>query len=354
MQYKLEHERVLPGGRVDEGEPGFVAGASGTHPAPALHQARADERSPENDTRRFRRVEPRRFLGKVLLLLLLLALTGAGTLRTHGAVRLGFQFLLALLLAHATELVHQCLHKTATGFGAWDRVFGILLGLPTLVSYYYYQFWHLWHHRKNGTVEDRESFGYAYNLLKSPSRHVRWLGFLLHLSMALHYRSAARRMCLAVRGRLQGELRREAPGMPGGVARKIQANYRLMAAGLLSSAGVSVLFRSTLLIDLWLIPLLLWGPIHALIELPEHICCDFPGPDPRKNTRSLQAGWFMCWLTNNNCNHVGHHSDMLVPMDKLVEYERHMLRRGRFKYMEKSYPSFYRRFLWFLWSGSAD
>jgi fatty acid desaturase len=354
MRYKPEHVRVPPIGRVNADEPGLLAGESGRHPAPALGEARADERSSEKDTRWFRQVEPWRFLAKVLLLVILLALTGVGTLLSHGFVKFGFQFLLALLFAHTTELVHQCLHKTATGFGAWDRVFGVLLGLPTLVSYYYYQFWHLWHHRKNGTVEDRESFGYAYDLLKSPSRRIRWLGFLLHLSMVVHYWSAGRRMCLAVRGRLQGELRREAPGIPGRVARKIQTNYQLMAAGLLSSVAVSALFQTTLLIDLWLIPLLLWGPVHALIELPEHICCDYPVSDPRKNTRSLQAGWFMRWLTNNNCNHVGHHSDMLVPMGKLVEYERHMFRREKFKYLEKSYPSFYLRFLGSLWSGRAD
>src|ERR1041384_1865877 len=55
--------------------------------------------------------------------------------------------LLGLAYAHAVELQHQCLHNTAYRSRTWGRVVGVLLGLPSLVSFSDYQNSHLKHHR---------------------------------------------------------------------------------------------------------------------------------------------------------------------------------------------------------------
>jgi len=93
------------------------------------------------------------------------------------------------------------------------------------------------------------------------------------------------------------------------------------------------------------------APVHALIELPEHWKCETSSRDPRLNTRSIRAGWLARWFVNNNCNHVGHHHDLSVAMERLPDYEAFLMDQASFKYFEESYPRFYLRFCKYLLTG---
>lgn len=300
-----------------------------------------------------RRVRPERFAAKFIVLVGLLIALGDAVVQSADAPvrRLVCQVGLGMMLAHAVELVHQCLHKTATGRAAVDHAIGRLLALPALVSFWHYLYYHLWHHAHNGTEADRESFSYDYDRLHSRSRATRLCAFAVHVTQIRHYVTACRRMALATTHRLASELIREAPRMPAVIARKIERDYQTMLALLAICLMASLATRSTLLVNLWLIPLLLgYGPTHALIELPEHFGCAVPSSDLLLNTRSIRAGIFARWFTNNNCNHVGHHLDMMIPMDNLPEFERQLQVRQPFAYLEKSYPRFYARFIRSLWA----
>src|SRR5260370_22682420 len=113
------------------------------------------------------------------------------------------------------------------------------------------------HPRLLGTKDDREFFNYGYDRLTS-------LGPLLaHLLMLRHYRDVARFICSSVIGRVKPDIKRE-------VALQIRTEYRLMAVFLLVMAGVSAAFATPLFLEVWLLPLLIAVPAHALIELPEH------------------------------------------------------------------------------------
>jgi fatty acid desaturase len=311
-------------------------------------RGRVDAKSRERD------VHARVFVWKLIAWGVLFSGCVVGVLHFEGAAKLGLQIGLGLLLAHATELVHQCLHRLATGSAVLDHAFGMALGWPAGVSFWHYLWFHLWHHKHNGTVEDMESFGYVYQLLESRSRARRLFGFVYHLSMIGHYRTTLRRMADALRGRLAGRLLAENPAMPRPIARKVQRDYVIMASLLVAAAAGSVAFRTWLVVEVWLVPLLIaWGPAHALIELPEHWACDRPSADPFANTRTIKAGRLARWYTNNNCNHVGHHHDMSVPMERLPAYEESLRLRHDFKHLEKSYPGFYWRFLKFLVAGKG-
>lgn len=292
---------------------------------------------------------PIRFLSRIVIMSGLMIAGVAGTLAFTGAAQLPFQVLIGLTLAHGTELIHQCIHKQATGRKRIDRWIGVCLGIPVLISNSFYQYWHLWHHRFNGTDKDRESFGYAYGLMESDSRPIRYLGLLFHLSMANHFIEAVRRMMGAFTGSLVRQLSED--GVPAAPARRIVFEYRLMFVLAAVAITAGAMFAPKLLIDLWLIPLMIWAPIHAAIELPEHALCDRPSSDTRTNTRSIKAGRFARWLTNFNCNHVGHHEDMNCPMHLLPEFEKHLQGQRDFKYIEESYPSFYWQFIKHLWFG---
>jgi fatty acid desaturase len=262
------------------------------------------------------------------------------------------QFAIGALLAHGTELAHQALHKAGTGRAPYDTPIGLVLCGVTFVSFYFYLWSHLRHHRYNGTEKDRESFSYAYDLIDSPSRLWRFLGFVWHLTLAGHYVTAVRRMALAVVWRLRGHLRAAYPEMSERVAAKVEREYQVQALVVLAVGVASVAFQTTLLLDLWLVPVFIgWGPAHSLIETTEHWHCDVPNPDVFRNTRSLRAGLFARWYTNYNSCHVGHHHDMSVPADRLPSYEAELAASNEFRHLEESYPAFYGRFLWHLWAG---
>jgi fatty acid desaturase len=297
-------------------------------------------------------VMTRNFLYKLLVVIAVGGTLGVGIFATAYPHKLLFQIGLGLLFAHSTELVHQCLHRTATGNAKWDHLCGRILGWPSGTSFWYYCWFHLWHHKYNGTGRDQESFGYTYRLMEAPHRSTRLAGFLRHLSMAGHYSNTLRRMALALRGRLAREMLKTTPEMNRSVARKIEQDYLIMLSMLGCGLILSLTLHTLLLFDLWLLPLLIaWGPAHALIELPEHWGCERPNANVFLNTRSIGACWLTRWYTNNNCNHVGHHHDMTIPMGRLPAYEKQLMRSKTFSYYENSYADFYLEFLASLWRG---
>jgi fatty acid desaturase len=239
--------------------------------------------------------------------------------------------LLGLAYAHAVELQHQCLHNTAYRNRTWGRVVGVLLGLPSLVSFSDYQNSHLKHHRLLGTPEDKEFFNYAYQKLHSlPS-------LIMHLWMVRHYRDVTGYIVKSMLGKL---VRKDQATLK--MAKKIRFEYQLMAVFLATMVFVTIFFETTLFLKLWLIPLLIAVPAHALIELPEHIGCDTTINDVLVNTRTIKTNKFMVWFVNGNNYHVEHHWLPAVPNDKFPKLHAYVASRTR--YADVSYSSFYRKF----------
>jgi fatty acid desaturase len=293
---------------------------------------------------------PLRFAGKVLSLLALLGLSAYIVQTQQGWLRFLAQVCIAGLLAHGTELVHQCLHKTGTHIASVDRAIGTILGFTTLLSFSHYQYWHFHHHKHNGSEKDRESFGYAYPMMLSKRRLVRVFGAVVHLSMVFYFYQTLQRAILGCTGRLARSTTSIEFGPPPTVAKTIQREYAAIGVILLCVIA-TVVFGLTTALNVWLIPLIVWAPIHALIELPEHFHCDHPHRGERNNTRSIRAGQFMAWFTNGNCFHVGHHENMRVPMHNLRKYEEMLRKDEAFKHEEESYFCFFRRLALYILRG---
>lgn len=318
-----------------------------------LRQTKA--RIARTEMARLRTVEPAQFVARIVLFGVLMSANSLGIVGSHGLLKLVLQILQGALFAHGIELVHQCLHKTGTGSARVDYGMGMVLGWLPGVSFWRYLYWHFYHHAHNGQEDDKESFGYAYQLLQSPSRKMRLLGMFNHLSSISHYMTTFRRMALAVRGTLRSQLREATPEMPERIAYRIQRDYRIMAGILVTGVAITLICKTSIVVDLWFMPILIgYSWIHPLIELPEHFGCDRPSGDSLSNTRSIRASWFGRWFTNYNSNHVGHHTYPLIPMHKVPEVESLLLQDRGFKYLEESYPSFYLRFLRYVWSGKRD
>lgn len=274
-------------------------------------------------------VRSRPFQTKVLTATLISAFLALAVLLGSGWVSVVAMMLLGFMYAHAIELQHECIHNTAYRSRRWNRVAGVLLGLPMLVSFSDFQTSHLRHHRLLGTSKDKEFFGDGPESLTS----VRKL--ILHMFMLRYYRGLARHIFKA----LVETMNRN--GASQRMVRQVRFEYALMGVSLFAVALITVYFQTAAFLKLWLIPLLAAIPVHSLIEMPEHFGCDSQTTDVLKNTRSIKASKVAIWFTNGNNFHVEHHWLPSVPVNNLEKV--HRLLEGRIKHYEPSYWSFYRK-----------
>lgn len=241
-----------------------------------------------------------------------------------------FQILMGLSMAYGVEVQHQVLH-TRRRFSKGFSPMGFLLGLPMLVSFTCYKDAHLHHHRAVGTDSDEEFFDYGSKNLAS----LRSLTVMLF--MLPHYRVFARRVLLAVIG---GDLGLHSRGRQS-VAR---AEYILIASAVFVAVFASFYWAGTMFLTAWLIPLILFaGPIHTLVEIPEHYRCETSNPEALRNTRTVVSNSFMYRFTNGNNFHVEHHYCSSWPMDKL--HILHEKIRDRIVYKSVGYREFYLMFV---------
>jgi fatty acid desaturase len=235
--------------------------------------------------------------------------------------------ILGLMFAHAAELQHQALHNTGLPTKALSRGAGFLLGLPMLVSYSDYQYHHFQHHKLLGTSENREFFSYGYAKLTCLKPLVA------HLLMLGHYRQVLKSITWALRGRLSPDVKQNA-------ALRIRTEYWLIALFLLTMVVLSVVLGTTLFLKIWVFPLLVAIPTHALIELPEHWERAADTIDVLVNTRTIKASWFGYWFTNGNNYHIEHHWLPSAPIHRLPELHQLL---GE-KVQAETYPQFYKNF----------
>ena len=276
------------------------------------------------------KVRKYRFHRKMVALIIVTSLLASLILLTSGVVSIIPMILLGMMFAHCIELQHQCLHHTAYRSKKWNRFIGVLMGLPSLVSYSDFQYSHMRHHRHLGTPQDKEFFAHDYEALSS-----LWK-YLPHLFLLPYHRELVRSIFNALLGRLTR------PDANPKTIRKIRNEYLIMALLLAVMTTVSIVFQTWIFVKLWFIPFLFSIPTHALVELPEHFACNGKTPDVLKNTRSIRAGKLAIWFTNGNNYHAEHHWLPSVPTDKLEEV--HQSLANRMDYLDDSYWSFYRKF----------
>jgi len=297
---------------------------------------------------KLRKIIPGIFAAKLVVLSGLLGLVGFGVLETRGFIRIALQLCMGAVLAHATELIHQCLHRTATGRASRDQFFGMVIATPLGISFWRYLNDHFRHHKD----VTKESFSYNYQRMDSKSLPVRLAGFVRHVSMVDQFVETFRWIGSALTGNTEQRLAQAGPLPNAMIVSRIRRDYLAMAGLLFVALIVSLVLRTDAVVQLWLIPMIIgWAPIHAMIELPEHWKCETSSANPRLNTRSIRASKLARWYVNNNCNHVGHHHDISIAMERLPEYESKLIAKAPFNHFEESYPRFYFRFFRYLLTG---
>jgi fatty acid desaturase len=266
---------------------------------------------------------PWRFSLRVLLAASIWAAGSSLTLNREWRLAVVGVFIEGLVFAHMLELVHSCIHSTGFGARRADRLAGILLGLPMLVSFSDYRNNHLEHHRTLGKAEKKDFFGYEFEGMTT------WLSFVRHLLMLGHYRNAAKNMALAV---TRWHWRR----LPA-AAFDSHIEHLLMALWLLVPLGALLLGHTGPFL-IFVLPCLVAVPCHVLIELPEHWHCP-PIDDPLIHTRSISAGRIAAWFTNGNNYHLEHHLCPWLPNNALRDL--HLKLRPHAVHYQPSYSRFY-------------
>lgn len=263
---------------------------------------------------------PWRFSLRVLAAVFILAAGCGMTLSGDWRTALVGVFIEGLLFAHMLELVHSCIHGTAFGSRRIDRIAGVLLGLPMLVSFSDYRDNHLEHHRTLGLSEKKDFFGYEFDNMTT------WLSFVMHLLMVGHYRNAARNMARAA----TRWKRRTIPA----AAFNSHIEHLLMVLWLLVPLVALLLGHPEPLL-IQVVPLIVAAPCHVLIELPEHWHCR-PVDNPLTHTRSISASRIAVWFTNGNNYHFEHHLCPWLPNNALGDVQKKLL-----KHVVHYHPSYF-------------
>lgn len=298
---------------------------------------KVNERLEGVDMKELGRINPLYMFSRIILLLLISAAAGAGILLGPLWAQIIGTIVLGLMYAHAVELQHQCLHNTAFSSKSWNRFVGFLLGLPTFVSHSDYQHQHLRHHRFLGREGDREFFNYGYDRLSLRT-------FIPHVFMVRHYRDVTVFIVQALFGGFKRETAKPE------VTKKIRTEYRLFFLAIVVAVSGSFYFWTPIFVQLWLLPMLVAIPAHALIELPEHIGCDISTPNVLVNTRTIKAGRFANWFVHGNNYHAEHHWLPGIPNNKL--HILHQKIKPDIHNLEVSYPAFFWHFFRCLMQGA--
>ena len=278
------------------------------------------------------RSEPRGwvFSRKFALCVLLTAIGVVVVLQPVWWCRVTGVVLIGCMLAHAAELQHETLHNLAYRSRRANTVAGVVLGLPMLISLAAYKAAHMRHHRDLGTPMNREFFDYGNQYGKGErSTFGTFLDWTARFTMVHHY-------VLFVTNLGRFLIGRDPSGESERVSRRIRRDHYIALALLLALSVLSWRLDSAVIVWVWLLPLVLVaGPVHALIELPEHYGCETLNRDPFSNTRTIRSNRVMTWFTNGNNFHVEHHLMPNLPLERLPDL--HSEVRGRIRYFNRGY-----------------
>lgn len=281
-----------------------------------------------------RAADNRRFALK-LALLTALTVVGIGLVLTYSPwCMVAGVMLCGLMYAHALELQHEALHGIGFRSMRANTVAGILLGLPMLTSFAAYQASHMRHHRRLGTPDNKEFFDYGDQYGTGSGGGVRRvLSWMYRFSMIAHYLGF-----FSTAGKLAAG--RALPEEKPAAMRGIRRDYAVISGTLIVAVAASVATGSTLMLWIWLAPLVVASPVHALIELPEHYRCETLTVDVFRNTRTIRSNRLAAWFTNGNNFHVEHHLMPSLPIHQLSEL--HEALDGRHRYHHRTYLGFFR------------
>ncbi|WP_101065472.1 fatty acid desaturase [Roseovarius salinarum] len=227
-----------------------------------------------------------------------------------------------IALCFLFTLQHEATHKTPFATEWLNEAVGHAAGAVIFQPFTWFRYFHLAHHRHTNDPErDPELLAGA----KPETRRA----FAVHVSGLPYWLAMARRILVNALGRHPGDF------VPGRARGRVRAEARWMLA-FYAMAGASLVV-SSLLVWVWLLPLLLGQPFLRLYLLAEHGRCAHLA-NMFDNTRTTFTNRIVRFLAWNMPYHVEHHVLPQVPFHKLPQLHARMA--GHHRVTAEGYGAF--------------
>jgi fatty acid desaturase len=222
------------------------------------------------------------------------------------ALRAPYWFLLlpvqGILVIFLFTVMHECIHDTAFKSSFLNRFVSTLCGFVIVIPPTWFRYFHFAHHRHTHEPGlDPE--------LQSPKPQ-SIIAYVKHVSGLPVWFSNIRALVTNALGR-----NADAFVPPKGKAR-VAFEARVMLALYFLIAAASILWGSSLLIWVWIVPALLGQPFLRLFLLAEHTACPHV-ENMFENTRTTFTTRFVRLIAWNMPYHAEHHALPSVPFHKL-------------------------------------
>lgn len=209
---------------------------------------------------------------------------------------------LGIMLVFQFTLLHEAVHYTPFATRRINEVAACICGFVLLIPAQWFRYFHLEHHRHTHIP------GKDPELAAPPPQTLR--EYIVHISGLPLWWGTFKTLLNNASGRNQDSY------IPQDRRNAITTEARLMLTGYAVLLLASIALQSTLLLFIWLLPLLLGQPFLRLYLMAEHTDCAYE-KNMLVNTRTTYTNAALRWLTWNMPYHIEHHSYPAVPFYRL-------------------------------------
>jgi len=228
-----------------------------------------------------------------------------------------------IVLVFLFNLQHECTHKTPFKNALLNEVVGFTCGVVIVQPFIGFRYFHLAHHRyTNDPLRDPELIGHT--------KPETWREYLLFISTLCYWKS---KITLLYQ---QSFFTLEDSYVPVKAHEQIKLEARVLSF-LYIAAFLVMIFYSTALFWIWLLPLIVGFPFLKLYHLAEHGLC--PRVENKfANTRTVITNRLAKFITWNMPYHTEHHLLPSVPFHQLPTL--HNIVKNHLRITSKGYVAF--------------
>lgn len=233
-----------------------------------------------------------------------------------------------IVLVFLFNLQHECTHKTPFKSVWINEVVGFVCGAIIIQPFLWFRYFHLVHHRHTNDPErDPEIMGQG--------KPETWREYLLFASTFSYWKS---KLTLLYR---QSFFPIEDSYVPQNAHAQIRMEASVLSL-LYFAAMITLVFYSSTLFWIWLLPLIVGFPVLKLYHLAEHGLCPMV-ENKFANTRTVLTNRLAKFFTWNMPYHAEHHLLPGVPFHQLPALHNKM--KNHLQVTSKGYAAFSSEYL---------
>lgn len=200
------------------------------------------------------------------------------------------------------HLMHECIHATAFASRRLNRLVSIACGWLLFLPAQWFRHFHFAHHRF--TQDENQDPELAM------SKPGNWMEWLVHVSGVRIWLASVKLFLSAITGQVTDDF------IPQESRSRVTREIRLMMCSYALVMAICLITNTTVLLWVWILPLIAGQPFLRLYLLAEHADC--PNDDNIfVNTRTVFTHRALRWFTWNMPYHTEHHVYPAVPFHRL-------------------------------------